>query len=316
MTYDPNQYGNNPYNNPGGNDGSGNPGYGGQDFGGQGYGQGGQGYGQPGYGDQGYGQQNFGGQQPFPGQGYDGYSMGNPGGGAPLDVGTALSASWNGFKNNLGPWLVFGIVSLIVGWILNIPSFANGGTSFEFSTETGTQSSGNIGLSLILGLIGIIVGFILMNIAYQGALRTVDGERMSIGDFFKLRNAGAHALTYLALIGIAIVCAIVIFIGWIAGIVLFVLLYFSMLVVVDTNAGVGQAFKTSIDIVRNNLGTCLGLGAIFILLSILSVITLGLAMVVIGPLSYIAAAFVYRAATGGRVQQQGYVPQPDYPQNF
>lgn len=321
MTYDPNQYGNNPYN-PGGNNGGGNPGYGDQNFGGQqnpGYG-GQPGYGQQGYGDQGYGQQGFGGQPGYDQQGFGGQQQfqgqgyGNVSGG--LDVGTVLSGSWNGFKNNLAPWIVFGIVSVVIGWITNIPSFAGGGMSFEMSTETGTQSSGNVGLSLITGLIAIVVGFILMNIAYQGALRTVAGERMSVGDFFKLRNLGSHAITYLALIGIAIVCAIVIIIGWIVGIVLFVLLYFAMMHVVATNAGVGDAFKTSIAVVRENLGTCLALGAIFILLGIASIITLGLAMIVITPLMYIATAWVYLSATGGQVPQQNFVPQPDYPQNF
>lgn len=322
MTYDPNQYGNNPYNNPGGNDGSGNPGYGGQDFGGQGYGQGGQGYGQPGYGDQGYGQQNFGGQQPFPGQGYDNQGYGAPGpggfGAQGITVGNAFSAGWEAFTRNLAPWLVFMIITWVVGMLVNIPSFIGGGFEFSADTANGLESSGNIGLQILSSLLGIIVGLVIANMSYQAALRSIDGEKLSIGEMFKLRNFGGHVIAYIALVVILIVAALtmIILIGFILVPVAIFFLYFILYPVIDRNASVGDAIKTSISIVTKNAGTCLLMGLCFFGLAILCGITLGLGAIVVAPLAMLTGAWIYRAATGGRVQQQGYVPQPDYPQNF
>ena len=207
------------------------------------------------------------------------------------------------------------IVTLIVAAIVNTPSIAGGGFSFEASTTGGTESTGNLGLQLLTSLLSAIVGLFIANMAYQAALRTVDGEKLSIGDMFKLRNLGSHVVTYLVLVVIAIVCAVVIIIGWIVGLVLLVLLYFALMSAVDRGTSVGDSFKASIAIVRENLGVCLLLGLVFIVLSVLSLFTFGIAFLVVSPLMYISQAWVYRAAGSG-AQQQNFVPQPDYPQNF
>ncbi|ANI93927.1 hypothetical protein [Dietzia timorensis] len=320
MTYDPNQYGNNPYN-PGGNDGGQNPGYGDQNFGGQqnpGYG-GQPGYGQQGYGGQGYGHQGFGGQP--------GYDPNSPQQDRQvvtvqgLDVGQVISFAWQGFANNPAGWIVYGLALVAAMIVAFIPmggamvSMINDASNSASGEISATSTSGFLGASLFSTVLIVVLAGTLSNMGYQAALRCADGEKLSVGDFFKLRNFGNYILLLVIFGVVSMLLNLIPILGAIVMLVLAIIVYFAPLAAVDGNS-LGSSFRISKDIVSKNLGLCLLCAIVFALLGFIGGIII-IGYIIVAPMQQIGAAFVYRAATSGHApQQQNFVPQPDYPQNF
>lgn len=299
MTYDP--------NNPGG--------YGGQGGFGQngGFGQQG-GYGAAGnpggYGghDQNAGYGNY------PNSGYDSFPA-NPN----LTIGGTLSFAWNAFTRNIGGWLLLTLISLGVALLANLPGMNAQMDAFNAAQSgdpTAFNASVNVGADALASVISVVVGLVIGALAIQAALRIVDGETLPIGEFFKFKNFGSYTVIYLITVIAAIIGGVIIIIGWIALLVAFVLFYFCYYAAVDGVQGVKDPFVRSLDIVKNNAGLCIGLGATFIGLYIVGFLTCGLGLFIVTPLNYLAAAYVYRHAPTSPTGTAGTTPEPQYPQQY
>ncbi|WP_333618263.1 EI24 domain-containing protein [Dietzia sp.] len=348
MTYDPNQSGNNPYGsgeNPGYGQDPNAQGFGqnyGQNYGqgygenaGQGFGHGGQ-QGQPNYGygaqgqqfGQGYGDAGFGapgyqqaayGAPGIPATGaYAGPGSSEVGVANGLDVGTVLSRAWSGFASNVAGWIVFGIAYVVAMFVAFIPfmmSFlpaiedASNNPNGELTTLSAGSMFGGIALSTVLAV--VLMGT-LSNMGILAALRSASGERLSVGDFFKLRNFGQFILVVIVWAVIFCVLQFLPLIGPIISLVLMYFFYFAVYAAVDGHS-FAKSFSISKDIAIRNAGLCILSAIVFMLISFVGGLVL-IGSIITYPLTLIGAAVIYLATTRGYAQQT--IAQPSYPQNF
>lgn len=244
-------------------------------------------------------------------------------------VSDSMRNAWQGFSSNAGPWIGFTLITIIVYLLIEIPGYLGGSFTFGTDTEAAATSAPNPGLSLVSSILQIAVAFVIGNWGTQAAVRTVNGERLSFGDFFKFRNLGPFAAVlgiYMAATVVVsvllafvilfspIIGAIVAIVVAIALVVAYFFFYFATYAATDVGGPFKDAFTTSMHIAKNNAATCLLLALIFIGLTLLSLVTFGLGLLVVIPLQYLATAYVYR--TG----RQGIPPAPQYnapyPQQF
>lgn len=312
-SFSQNPGGNNPYDPYGGAYGAqpnsphgfGQPGYGQQPFGGPGYGQ-------PQFGQQyAYNSQGFGAMQPHPAPGE---AMPIPG----LDVGRVISDSWDGFTQNIGGWIVWCLayivgliatmIALIAGSVAIIapmvddPNYTSGSSTYdtEFDPFNGL-AWGAIGWIGLLYLILIVFTIVMMNTIYGASLRIVAGERLTVADFFKLRNFGTYILTMI-LIGVAY--GLIFAIPFVGIILIFPLmfLYFLPYAAVDGQP-IGKCFSIAWGVLFKNFGLCALCAIIFAAFNFIG------GLVIVGyfitlPMMMVASAVVYRAST------RGYQPIP------
>ncbi|MCD6639800.1 MAG: hypothetical protein LT071_07795 [Nocardioides sp.] len=274
------------------------PGYGQPDYGQQpGYGQ--PDYGQqPGHGQPGYGQNPYG-QQPGYGQPAYG-SVGVPA----FSVGTAIGYGWEKFKANMGPFL--GLTALILGAsiILSIiqsavsPDAAT--TTFNFDPETGEMTSGTVEagffgasllVSLVFSLISWVVGLLLQAGMVKGALDTTRGEQVSFGSMFSGINYAQILLASL-LTGIATVVGLVLCV--LPGIAVMIFTAFTTYFIIGRNEDAITAIKSSVTLVKDNVGNVLLLALALFGLALATIVTCGIALLVVIPLGTIAMAWTYR----------------------
>lgn len=106
---------------------------------------------------------------------------GLPDGGGGTDIGTTLGYAWNKFVQNIGEWLILWAVMVVVYILFTVLTVAVvagsavGGFSFRF----------NLGGILIGVVFGIVQGILLVILA-KGAAQVTAGQKIDIGECFKL----------------------------------------------------------------------------------------------------------------------------------
>ena len=106
---------------------------------------------------------------------------GVPDGGGGTDIGTVLGYSWNKFVQNIGEWIVLWLVMVVVYVLFTVLTVAvvagssMGGFSFRFNF-----------VGILVGVVfGIVQGILLVIIA-KGAAMVTAGQKVDIGECFKL----------------------------------------------------------------------------------------------------------------------------------
>lgn len=236
-----------------------------------------------------------------PGQGFNGQGF-NPQPYRPLD---ALAYGWNGFKNNLGPFLGMTVLFFVLGLGLSGASellMNTGPTVMEtdpisgMPTEVHQPGIGAILASTLLSILSAVAQFVLAAAIIRAALDVVDTGQTSIGAMFT-RIPWLHLV--LAAILVAIVTTVGIVLCIIPGIIAAVMLSFTNFAVMDGHSA-PAGMKESFTFVKGNAGPVLLLFLIFLGLGILSLCTLGLGLVVLVPVGYIAVAYTWRALQGSQ----------------
>lgn len=220
---------------------------------------------------------------------------------SPFQVGEALGFAWDRFKGNWLFWVLFVLLTFVVGAIFNsgsagdIQEQINASSDPEAMQELATTMSGG---SSLLGLIGSLVLGVLQALGINAALREVSGEKATWGNLFKANNFGMIILAALLLMVASFVGVLLCGIGLIAVAIFAVFTYHN---VVDKGLNAWSAFTSSFSLVGKNFGAVFLLELALFGINILGAIPCGLGLFVTLPLSVLAIAFAYRRLTGGRV---------------
>jgi hypothetical protein len=220
---------------------------------------------------------------------------------SPFQVGEALRFAWERFKGNWLFWVLFVLLTFVVGAIFNsgsagdIQEQINASSDPEAMQELATTMSGG---SSVLGLIGSLVLGVLQALGINAALREVSGEKATWGNLFKANNFGMIILAALLLMVASFVGVLLCGIGLIAVAIFAVFTYHN---VVDKGLNAWAAFTSSFSLVGKNFGAVFLLELALFGINILGAIPCGLGLFVTLPLSVLAIAFAYRRVTGGRV---------------
>ena len=269
----------------------------------QGYGQQPPAYGQPppyGQPQQGYGEQppayGYGGPPAAPPVQQQAYAQRR------VSVGEAFRYAWQGFKANAGPWIVAALVLLVVSGI---------GSSIEQTIRNQNLGDNRLNptatfafdpAATAVNLIFTVINFAITTGLVSAALQTVDGRRLTFGDFFRVPNFGQALLA-------AVIMAILTVVGFILliipGLVVLVLGMFYLQFAIDRRLRAVDAIRSSFRLVVDNLGVALVLILASVGVLILGAIALGVGLLVAIPMVGIATVFVYRRLTDGPVMVPG-----------
>ena len=220
---------------------------------------------------------------------------------SPFRVGEALGFAWDRFKGNWLFWVLFVLLTFVVGAIFHsgsaddIQEQINASSDPEAMQELATTMSGG---SSLLGLIGSLVLGVLQALGINAALREVSGEKATWGNLFKVNNFGMIILAALLLMVASFVGLLFCGIGLIAVAIFAVFTYHN---VVDKGMNAWSAFTSSFSLVGKNFGAVFLLELALFGINILGAIPCGLGLFVTLPLSVLAIAFAYRRFTGGAV---------------
>ena len=252
-----------------------------------------------------------GGFPPPPGAGYPPGAPGYPPVGAPgygpgpgaYSVGDSLSWAWNKFSKNAVPLIVatvvYGlIISVLFGIFYGIAmSMATssevtyGGNSYSASFQLGAGSM----LMILLGMLAVAAFVGIVASGYCGGLLSIaNGEQVTVGSFFQLRNIGGT----LALMLIIFIAQIIGSFCIIGGIAVALFTVFALPALLDRNLSPIDAIKASFDVVTKNLGSVILTALLAYVISAVGSMCFIGALVTV-PLSLLMLVYAWRRLTGG-----------------
>ncbi len=199
-------------------------------------------------------------------------------------VSSAFSSGWKGFSENVGLLIGVHVFVAVVGGIVN-------------SISNGWSYSYNPLPHLFLAILGAGVSMWLSIGLLRVSLGIIDGRRMVFKDLFSGGDCFWPFLGTSLLVGLLVGLASLLLV--IPGLVLAVYLSFAPYLVVDRNAGVGEAIGGSFSMVRNNFWSLVGFGLLAVVVNLLGALLLGLGLLVTIPVTSLGLAYIYR-----RLQRQ------------
>jgi uncharacterized membrane protein len=245
------------------------------------------------------------------------------GGRQAYSIGDAFSWAWNKFTSNavalIVPTLVYALIAALITGITYGLAFAlapdemttydSSGGSFEYSAST-NLSVASFAVLVLGGIILLILLGAIESAYLGGMLDVADGQRVSIGTFFKPRNVGAVILTtivvnVLASIGYAL-CVI-------PGIAVAILTIFAPLIAIDRGAGPVGAIKGSFEIVKNNFVHVLLAWLVIAAVTAVGSLLCGVGLLVAVPIAALILVYTYRKLSGGQVAELNPQPLPSGP---
>jgi uncharacterized membrane protein len=216
-------------------------------------------------------------------------------------VGEALGFGWNRFKANWLFWVLYVLLTFVVGTIFNAGSFDDYQELNEAVTRGDISSSAATGMTFgnsLLQLIGSIVTSVLTALGINAALREVSGEKATWGTLFKVNSYGMIILAALLLAAASFVGVLLCGLGLLAVAIFGVFTYHN---VVDKGMNAWSAFTSSFSQVGKNFGAVFLLELAVLGLWILGTLPFLLGLLIVIPMTTIALAFAYRRITGGPV---------------
>ncbi|MGB7980714.1 MAG: hypothetical protein WCF36_07960, partial [Candidatus Nanopelagicales bacterium] len=228
---------------------------------------------------------------PPPGGGYQPGPAGQPRAFSPTD---AVVYGWNGFKNNVGPLVIIGLVLLAASALTNFLS-----RGFDTLIISATANLLSIFISLVISL-GLI----------RAALIILDGRKPSVEDLISTDNIGPYIIasivvTVLTVVGL-VLCIL-------PGLVVAFLAQFYGYAIVDGKADGGGgapssdpigAIRTSIQVVVANLGQLILLLLLSFAINLAGALLCGVGLLVSIPVTAIALAYAWRSFSAGPIAAQ------------
>lgn len=268
-----------------------------------------------------------GGYPPPPQGGYPpppppGYPAPPPGGYAPpgapgyaaakptFDIAEAFTWAWNKFSKNVAalivPTLVYGLIAAaIIGIFIGIafalaPSYDYGSAygydySYSYGFNFGFASIAVMSLGV---LVLIVVGGAMQSAYMSGLLDVANGQPVTIGSFFKPRLIGPVVL---ATVMVGVATAIGTVLCYLPGLIVALFTMFTTVVLLDRNLKPVDAIKTSIDIVKANIGQAIIAYLIAGVIASIGGLVCYIGMIVSVPVAQLFLVFAYRKLSGGQV---------------
>lgn len=237
---------------------------------------------------------------PPPPPSYGGYGA-PPTGPQPYDVIEAVKYGWKKFAQNAGPFLIMGLLTLVVVGVLSTIGSVLGG-DFDTSGTSGTQYgvSAGIGagfsvLGTIFNILANIVGVFLTAALTRGALDATEGRKVEIGAMFTRWNAG-QILILAILVGIGTMIGFILCI--LPGLVLAFFTWFANYFVVGEGQGAIAAIKSSFRFTADNIGNLILLFLLAVVIVILGACACLVGLLVAIPVTTIAGAFTFKVLRG------------------
>lgn len=213
--------------------------------------------------------------------------------GTALSVGDAIRYGWARFKANPWTWIGAIVIAAIIQSVLN-SLFGNRST---FRVDTFGQSLWSIGW--IVGSIAtVVVGYLINAALVRGALYEVDGQRPSLGAFFRFTNVGNVILASI-LVGVLTAIGLILFV--IPGLIVVFLSWWTLHFVIDRNDSAVDGIRDSFRAISSQAGQVFLLALALIGINILGAIPFGLGLLITVPLTIIASTYAYRVVSGGPV---------------
>lgn len=228
-----------------------------------------------------------------------------------IDIGTIFSQAGKHFSKQLGVWVLatliwlaaiscYAFFAVIVGIIPAIESAASGSnTEFVVSSFVG----GVFLLLYALGSIAIAVLSIIFNVnTYRNAVRAVQGEEVTIGDFYQLSGTGKAVV-------VSLLTGLIVFLGLLAcvipGIVLsFLLCFVPISVWAKPELTVGGVLADSYETFKRNFGISI------VIVLINGIIASLAASVAVGMLFALPFVNLVLAITYSMIQQRPFAVLP------
>ncbi len=226
--------------------------------------------------------------------------------GADLNVGEGFSWAWNKFTKNAAalivPALVYGLIMAAILGITYGLAFALAPTATVETTDYSYSYEAGFGfmsiLVFIIGYILLIVAAGAIQSAYlAGILDIANGQPVTIGSFFKPRNVGSVVLATI-LIGIVSGIVACTFVG---PLVVALFTMFATVAIVERNLAPVDGIKTSIDIVKNNIGPAIIAYLVATAIMLVGYVACGIGVIVSIPVAALFLVYAYRKLSGGQV---------------
>ena len=258
-----------------------------------------------------------GGYRPLPG-GYPpppppggGYAPPPPGYGVSrYSIGEGLSWAWQKFTKNPVPLIVATLVFWLIGVALNyLLGLATDAVSPETITaydsgdgliETTTRITTGAGLAVFLlgAVVQILVKGAIASAGYGGLLDIANGDKVSVGSFFRPRNIVAVVVAAL-IVDILTIFGLVLLI--LPGLAVLLFTWFSAVAIVDRNLSPIDGIRASFDIVKANFGQVLLAALTFLALQLVGLLLCVVGLLVTIPVAYLFMVYTYRKLSGGTV---------------
>jgi hypothetical protein len=210
-----------------------------------------------------------------------------------LSVGGAIRYGWHRFTANPWTWIGAVVIAAVIQGVLN----ALFGERGAFRVDTWGQSLWTIGW-IIGSIITVIVGYLINAALVGGALHEVDGQRPSLGSFFRFTNVG-NVILASVLVGLATAIGLILFV--IPGLVVLFLSWWTLQFVIDRHEGAVEGVGSSFRAISSQAGPVFLLALALIGINILGAIPLGLGLLITVPTSVIASTYAYRVVSGREV---------------
>ncbi len=210
--------------------------------------------------------------------------------GTPLSVGSALRYGWHRFRANPWTWIGAIVIAAIIQSVLN----SLFGNRSAFRVDTFGQSLWTI--SWIIGsIVTTVVGYLINAALVRGALHEVDGQRPSLGSFFRFTNVGN---VILASILVGVLTAIGLILLVIPGLIVAFLSWWTLQFVIDRDDSAVEGLRASFRAISAQAGPVFLLALALIGINILGAILIGLGLLISIPVSAIASTYAYRIVSG------------------
>lgn len=236
------------------------------------------------------------GQAPPPGPPYGA----PPGGRPPYSAPSAIGYGWRKFTQNLGPFLLLGLIAvgsaLVISFLGSV--FSGGGDLMADRSDDGMSFAlaGGFGfVGILFNLLGQVVATFFQAALIRGAFDSVEGRPVTIGGMFE-RWDKIQVLVTALLVSIMVSIGVVLCI--LPGIVLMFFTFLAMYFVVDQGQDAITAIKSSFRFTADNAGNLLLLALLAFLVLLLGAIACLVGLFVAFPVITIAAAYTFRVLQG------------------
>lgn len=216
-----------------------------------------------------------------------------------LDAVESLSQGWKALASNLLPWVLSMLVFLAVFVVLMVVAVVPIALSETASEDQAVAlAPATVAALIIAYLIAFAIGVVWTLNVYRNAVRQVQGETVTLGSFFQVRDLGVPFVAYL-LMSLAVFVGMLLLV--LPGLALAVLLMFvPYLAFSRPETGLSGIFRGSVEIVRNNLGAALLLILFTMLLGAVGSLTV-IGIFITQPLIAVMMAHAAVQGTGDRV---------------
>jgi hypothetical protein len=210
-----------------------------------------------------------------------------------LSVGDAIRYGWDRFKANPWTWIGAVVIAAVVQGVLN----SLFGNRSAFRVDMFGQSPWTFGW-IVGSILTVVVGYLINAAFVRGALHEVDGQRPTLGSFFRFTNVGNVILASI-LVGVIFAVGLILFV--IPGLIVAFLSWWTLQFVIDRHDSAIDGIRSSFRAISSQAGAVFLLALALIGINILGAIPLGLGLLITVPLSTIASTYAYRVVSGGDV---------------